>query len=112
MAILQDLLEGEGAKLEQGWPETRPRHGSIAMPQLFCQCNRPLGKFMDSGVNAVPSEALKTGKALVGDQKAERQAVPRGSALNWTEILAKNGLESPGYRETIDKMKAEGRIKK
>ena len=31
--------------------------------------------------------------------------------MNWTEILKRNNLESPGYKETIDQMKKEGRIK-
>jgi len=29
----------------------------------------------------------------------------------WTKTLARLGLESPGYKETVDKMKAAGLIK-
>lgn len=64
-----------------------------------------------------PDDLLsKTGQAgtpVVGNEKATQQRVParprRG--LNWTEILGAAGLESPGYHETVEAMKAAGRIK-
>jgi hypothetical protein len=51
----------------------------------------------------------------VGDEKTKEQTVPwtplrRG--INWSEILDRLGLESPGYLETIEKMYQEGRIKR
>jgi hypothetical protein len=48
---------------------------------------------------------------LVGNEETKGQAVSRRSGMNWTEILARNGLESPGYKETVDQMRKEGRIK-
>lgn len=54
---------------------------------------------------------------MVGDDKTKGQAVPRTAAGKqfgasfWTERLAALGLESPGYHETVQKMKDEGRIK-
>jgi hypothetical protein len=47
----------------------------------------------------------------VDNQEAPEQTISRTRGLNWTEILRRTGLESPGYHETIAKMKQEGRIK-
>lgn len=58
----------------------------------------------------------------MGNEEAKGQAIPGSSGLNlsqaktrrginWTQILASNGLETPGYKETVDKMRKEGRIK-
>jgi hypothetical protein len=55
------------------------------------------------------------GKTLVDNKKANSESVSTTSkrrlGMNWTEILKRNNLESPGYKETIDQMKKEGRIK-
>jgi hypothetical protein len=71
---------------------------------------------MAAGDNHIQQEIDTNGKGLVGNEKASSKGVPANAerpvrGLNWTEILSKAGLESPGYRETIDKMKADGRLK-
>jgi hypothetical protein len=50
----------------------------------------------------------------VGNEETEKQTVswaPSRRGINWSEILDRLGLESPGYLETIEKMHQEGRIK-
>lgn len=49
----------------------------------------------------------------MGDKETEGKTVPwtpirRG--INWSEILDRLGLESPGYLETIEKMYQDGKI--
>lgn len=67
---------------------------------------------MDSSIDYVPDQAYTGGEGLVGDKETGQQGLPRTSSrLNWTEILARSGLETPGYHEVIEKMKKEGRIK-
>lgn len=71
---------------------------------------------MATGDNHIQQEIDTNGKGLVGNEKASSEGIPINAerpvrGLNWTEILSKAGLESPGYRETIDKMKADGRLK-
>jgi len=55
------------------------------------------------------------GKALVDNKKTSKQGIPgpigKRYGMNWTEILAKRGLETPGYKETVDQMRKDGRIK-
>ena len=55
------------------------------------------------------------GKVLVDNKKTSKQRIPgptgRRYGMNWTEILAKKGLETPGYKETVDKMRENGQIK-
>jgi hypothetical protein len=63
---------------------------------------------MDSSDNAVPSQAVKAGKVLVGNEKANGQAVPRNSwrpvtGLDWRDIFAKRpDLIPPGYEEAAE----------
>ena len=50
------------------------------------------------------------------NEKASDQGIPGSAARptrgqDWTRILGKAGLEAPGYHETIDKMKREGRLR-
>ncbi len=68
---------------------------------------------MASDTNALLPQAFKTGEGLVGDKETEGKTVPwtplrRG--INWSEILDRLGLESPGYLETIEKMYQDGKI--
>lgn len=47
---------------------------------------------------------------MVDHTEANKQAIPRtgsGSLKSgfWTEVLAKHGLESPGYQETLKYMR-------
>ena len=54
-------------------------------------------------------------EALVDNKKTDKQGIPgpigKRYGMNWTEILAKKGLETPGYKETVERMRKEGRIK-
>lgn len=55
-------------------------------------------------------------EAVVDHEEARKQGIPPAAGrpirgIDWTSILAKHGLESPGYKETIEKMKREGKIK-
>ena len=64
--------------------------------------------------NLLPATDAR-GKALVDNKKTGKQRIsgPAGKryGMNWTEILAKRGLETPGYKETVDQMRKDGRIK-
>jgi len=55
------------------------------------------------------------GEALVDNEKTSKQGLPvapgRAYGMNWTKMLAEKGLESPGYQETLRRMRKEGRIK-
>lgn len=66
---------------------------------------------MDANTDPVQSSPKPGGKGLVDNQEASVKRLPRIRGLDWTSMLAKTGLESPGYHETIAKMKAEGKIK-
>lgn len=71
---------------------------------------------MESGNDNIQSKVDKDGKGMVDNQKTDPQSVPSDAGrpvrgLNWTAILARAGLESPGYKETVEKMKADGRLK-
>lgn len=52
---------------------------------------------------------------MVDNEKAGKQGLPiapgRAYGMNWTRMLAEQGLESPGYQDTIRRMRKEGRIK-
>jgi hypothetical protein len=72
-----------------------------------------MGASMDPNLDNLLSASFENRKKLVGDTKTDRHGLsrpPRG--LNWTQILKDAGLEAPGYHETIEKMKKEGRIKR
>lgn len=65
---------------------------------------------MGSSADDLLSTPGDSRKAMVGNQKANEQGLPRTTkqlrGLNWTEILNKHGLESPGYQETVAKMRS------
>lgn len=60
-------------------------------------------------------KALERGEELVVYEKAGKQRISgttgKRYGMNWSEMLAAADLESPGYHETIDKMRRAGRIK-
>jgi hypothetical protein len=60
----------------------------------------------------VSREASSSRGGVVGDEEATQQGLsgPRGK-LNWSEMLRNSGLETPGYHETVQQMKKEGRIR-
>lgn len=71
---------------------------------------------MATGDNNLQSKTNTNREELVDYKKTSSQGLPtpperfvRG--LDWTAILKRAGLESPGYKETVDRMKKEGRIK-
>lgn len=71
---------------------------------------------MESSNNDLQQKADENGKGLVDNEKTSNKGLSTDArrpvrGLDWTSILAKAGLESPGYRETVEKMKAEGRLK-
>lgn len=70
---------------------------------------------MATGANDLLPTANQRGEALVDNEKTGKQGLPiapgRAYGMNWTKILAEKGLESPGYQETIRRMRKEGRIK-
>jgi hypothetical protein len=74
-----------------------------------------MGTFMAAGPDNLLPATDARGKALVDNKKAGKQRIsgPAGKryGMNWTEILAKRGLETPGYKETVDQMRKDGRIK-
>jgi hypothetical protein len=53
---------------------------------------------------------------MVDNEKANEQRLPvaakRPYGLNWTRLLNEMGLESPGYQETVAKMKAKRQASK
>lgn len=65
------------------------------------------------GTNTDPLQppSQPRGERVVDNKEAPKQGLSRTRGLDWTAMLAKSGLESPGYHETIAKMKMEGRIK-
>ena len=73
-----------------------------------------MGEFMAAGSDDLLPAAGANGKALVDNKKAGKQRIsgPAGKryGMNWTEILAEKGLETPGYKETVDKMRENGQI--
>jgi hypothetical protein len=75
-----------------------------------------MGQPVDTGNNDLQSKANASGKGVVDNKKANEQGLSSSArrpvrGLDWTFILERAGLESPGYRETIDKMKADGKLK-
>ena len=67
---------------------------------------------MEPSSEPVSGETGQAREGVVGNEKASKQGLPRaGYGMNWTEILGRAGLESPGYHEVIKKMKEEGRIR-
>jgi len=74
-----------------------------------------MGELMAAGSDDLLPATDAGGKALVDNKKAGKQRISgpvgRRYGMNWTEILAKKGLETPGYKETVDQMRKDGRIK-
>ncbi len=74
-----------------------------------------MGELMAASSDNLLPATDANGKALVDNKKASKQRIsgPIGKryGMNWTEILAKKGLETPGYKETVDKMRENGQIK-
>ena len=71
---------------------------------------------MAASNNYIQQEIDTDGKGLVGNKEACSEMLSADAkrpirGLNWTEILERAGLESPGYRETIDKMKKDGKLR-
>jgi hypothetical protein len=72
---------------------------------------------MESNLNNLQQKINANGKELVDNEKAAAPGVPGPAkrsirGLDWTSILRKAKLESPGYHETIEKMKEDGRLGK
>lgn len=75
-----------------------------------------MGHGMASGDNNLQSKADASGKGLVDHQETSNQGLPTPAkrsvrGLDWTAILDRAGLESPGYKETVDQMKKEGKLR-
>jgi hypothetical protein len=74
-----------------------------------------MGELMATGPDNLLPAADARGKALVDNKKTSKQGIPgpvgKRYGMNWTEMLAKKGLETPGYKETVDQMRKDGRIK-
>lgn len=71
-----------------------------------------MGLFMESNSDFVQHSPNAERKGMVDNEEASMQRVSRiRGRLNWDAILARVGLEAPGYHETVDQMKKEGRIK-
>lgn len=71
---------------------------------------------MESSNDDLQQKIDKDRKGLVGNEKAITQGISADAerpvrGIDWTAILARTGLESPGYKETVEKMKREGGIK-
>jgi hypothetical protein len=66
---------------------------------------------MGTNTDSLQSSLESRRERVVDNEEATKQGLPRTRGLDWTSMLAKTGLESPGYHETIAKMKTEGRIK-
>lgn len=70
---------------------------------------------MAAGADDLLPTADERGEALVDNEKTSKQGLPftprRAYGMNWTKILAEQGLESPGYQETVSRMRKEGRVK-
>lgn len=70
---------------------------------------------MEPGTDDLLPASDERREILVDNKKASEQGVsptPRKPyGMNWTKILAEKGLESPGYQDTVKKMRDEGRIK-
>lgn len=74
-----------------------------------------MGNCMDSGSDNLLPKTKQGRKALVDNKETTEQELSttaiRTRGLNWTEILARHGLESPGYRETFEKMQNARKVK-
>lgn len=77
-----------------------------------------MGKSMVSSPYVVLSAFDLSGKAMVDHHEANVKALSGTSSQRnslsqnfWTETLAAHNLESPGYHETVQKMKELGLIK-
>lgn len=71
---------------------------------------------MDSDLNDLQQKADTNGKKMVDNEETSNQGIPSTAqrparGQDWTSILRKANLEAPGYRETIEKMKREGKIR-
>jgi hypothetical protein len=68
---------------------------------------------MDTDNDILLSQTFAKREALVDNKKTEKQSISRTSVrrgIDWTLTLKSIGLESPGYRETIEKMYKQGKI--
>jgi hypothetical protein len=112
VAQLLPAMEGQATKLEQSRQETCSRPCRIQMSELRCYCSRPMGQSLDTGSYDLLPKADKRRKAMVDHAKATKQTLsgPEGSSLDpmfWSKTLARLGLESPGYQETVAAIKRE-----
>jgi hypothetical protein len=74
-----------------------------------------MGERMEPGDHGLLPKVDKRGEGLVDHEETSKQRIPgtpgKRYGMNWTEILARENLESPGYHETVSKMRSAGRIK-
>lgn len=74
-----------------------------------------MGKLMAASADDLLPTTDQRGEVLVDNKETGKQGLPvapgRAYGMSWTRILAEEGLESPGYQETIQRMRKEGRIK-
>lgn len=75
-----------------------------------------MGKPVDTNYNDLQQKVDANGKRVVDNTETDAQGVSTNTkrparGIDWTSILERNGLESPGYKETITKMKADGRLR-
>lgn len=75
-----------------------------------------MGQRMEPSLNNLQQKVNANGEELVDNEETDASGVSttperpvRG--IDWTTILARLNLESPGYKETVEKMKADGRLK-
>lgn len=71
---------------------------------------------MEPSPNNLQQKVDPNGEGLVDNEKTGTPGVSATSGrssrgIDWTAILSRANLESPGYKETIEKMKADGRLK-
>lgn len=67
--------------------------------------------------NDLQQKAHSSGEAVVDHQETGKQRISPLTGrpvkgIDWTKILEEHNLESPGYKETIEKMKRDGKINK
>lgn len=72
---------------------------------------------MEPNFNDLQSKVDANGKKMVDNQETSVCDLSRSTGrsvrgLDWTSILRKANLESPGYHETVEKMKKDGRLGK
>jgi hypothetical protein len=71
---------------------------------------------MEPSNNDLQQKTNENGEGLVDNEKTTIKGVSPNAerpvrGLDWTAILARNGLESPGYAETVEQMRKDGAIK-